>query len=79
MITTENNCVYCPQGCIDCGRRNQEVIKCDGNHCDNYAKYSIDGEDYCEDCARKLMQETVKNYTIEELAKLFELTCKRYN
>jgi hypothetical protein len=78
-IIIENNCVDCPQGCIGCGRSHQEIIKCDGYHCDNYAKYCIDGEDYCEECAYKLMSETIKNYTIEELAKLFELSYTRYD
>lgn len=79
MIAIENNCVSCPQGCINCGRKHQEFVMCDGHRCNNYADYSIDGEDYCEDCARQLMQETMKNYTIEELSELFELTCSRCN
>lgn len=79
MTVTENNCVGCPQGCIHCGRSRQEVIKCDGYRCDEYAKYFIDGEDYCEECARQLMIETMKNYTIEELTEFFELSYSRYN
>lgn len=76
-VVTENQCVGCDV-CYHCGRKQVEVLICDGNRCDNYAQYCIDGEDYCEDCARKLMVEIAKNYTIEELAELFELTCTRY-
>lgn len=79
MVVTENNCVDCPQGCIHCGRRHQKVVKCDGFCCDNYAKYCIDNEDYCEECARQLMVDIAQNYTIEELAKFFQLSCTHYN
>lgn len=64
----EDNCVNCTIYCINCGRRNQEVIKCDARGCDEYAKYIIDGEDFCEECAEEVLIEMFKDLTIIEMA-----------
>ena len=69
MLTTENNCVGCPQGCINCGRKHQEVIKCDGFCCDEYAKYHtsiLDEGDYCEDCLEKLLLQCFQELSLSE-------------
>ena len=50
MKVVENNCVGCPQGCIGCGRNHQEVVKCDSVNCEEYATYTTENGDYCDDC-----------------------------
>lgn len=66
MLITENNCVGCPQGCVNCGRKRQEVIKCDGEKCDNYAKYQTDDGDYCEDCLEQLLNLSFNELSLNE-------------
>ena len=44
----ENNCVGCPQGCVHCGRKEEEVIVCD--NCEDFAEFRYENTDYCEDC-----------------------------
>lgn len=78
MIAFENNCVGCGIPCINCGRKHQEVIKCD-NSCDEYAKYCIDGEDFCEDCAEEILVDKFKDLTIEEMANVLGVKISRYN
>lgn len=52
-LKTENNCVGCPQGCINCGRGKHEALDalvCDycGNEVD--ALYKYDGDQVCASC-----------------------------
>jgi hypothetical protein len=79
MIVIENNCVGCALPCINCGRKHQEVVKCDTPNCDEYAKYTIDGEDYCEDCAEEILVDKFKDLTIEEKANVLDVKISRYN
>lgn len=50
----ENDCVGCPQGCINCGRKNDypvlEDLRCD--KCDESADvlYKYEGEQLCLGC-----------------------------
>lgn len=62
MIGTENICVGCPQGCINCGRKHALVCTCDrcGEQIDPGKLYEYDGEDYCIDCLKMVMP-TVKD------------------
>lgn len=50
----ENDCVGCPQGCINCGRQNDYyVFECDrcGDTTTDAEKFIHDGDnDYCRDC-----------------------------
>ena len=47
----ENDCVGCPQGCINCGRKEDYlVIYCDGCGASNEDMYEFKGEDLCEQC-----------------------------
>ena len=51
MIIYENNCVKCPQGCMNCGRDHQPMGKCDdcGDELDELY-YGADGGQYCRHC-----------------------------
>jgi hypothetical protein len=73
----ENNCVGCGIPCINCGRKHQEVVKCDTPNCDEYAKYIIDGEDFCEDCAEEILVDKFKDLTIIEMAEALGIKISR--
>ena len=51
MIRFENQCVGCPQGCIDCGRKHTPVFECDD--CGDEVSalyYGNDMGQYCKSC-----------------------------
>ena len=76
-IITENNCVGC-EYCIGCGRRHQEAIVCDADKCDEYAEYSIDGEDFCEEHAKEYLIGLFSDMTVSEMAEMLEIDIKSY-
>jgi hypothetical protein len=65
-VVIENNCVDCQLPCINCGRKHQEVVKCDQGRCDNYASYNVDGEDYCDECLEDFLLKCFKELPIDE-------------
>lgn len=51
MRYIENDCVGCPQGCINCGRnKNYEVIECDRCGNSEETMYEYETQELCEDC-----------------------------
>lgn len=52
MIKIENDCVGCPQGCINCGRKHTPHWYCDrcDAEVDEGELYKVDGEQICEEC-----------------------------
>lgn len=54
MIKIEDDCVGCPQGCINCGRRHTPHYYCDncGDECDPTEMYRYDDDDtiLCREC-----------------------------
>jgi len=54
MVSKQNFCNHCPQGCISCGlNKTVRVIECDtcGTEAiDGETMYRYNGEDYCFDC-----------------------------
>ena len=54
MIRYENDCVGCPQGCINCGRRSVQHLYCDkcDEEYDAEDLYDVDGEMLCIDCIK---------------------------
>lgn len=73
MIRYENECVGCPteMGCLGkaCPYVDVPVYVCDECESDD-AEYQIDGHEYCEDCAKKYLQESFDELTISEKADL---------
>lgn len=58
MKILENHCVCCDLPCINCGRRNVEVIYCDD--CENSeceAMFNYNGRELCYDCVKKAILE----------------------
>lgn len=53
----EDNCVGCPMGCINCGRRHQHVYYCD--HCEDYTDelYEYEGQELCWECYKSMFNE----------------------
>lgn len=66
MIITVNECVGCPQGCINCGRKHVEVRVCDWCGVVDELFYNVDEEDVCEDCLKdyisKNPEDSLDNY-----------------
>lgn len=77
MRTYEDECVGCPtgMGCLgkSCPYKNVERIYCDVCGCDSYEMYKVDGDDMCEECAEKYLQDIWDELTIEEKAELLDV------
>lgn len=74
MLKIENQCVDCELPCLgsSCRYRNVPVFYCD--RCgDEGAKYRIDNEDYCEDCAKKYIQEVFDDLSLMEQAEALDI------
>lgn len=74
MIYFENQCVSCDLPCIyqSCPYWSVAVAECDVCH-DEDVVCRLEGEDLCEKCANKRLQEVFDTLTIEEKAKALEL------
>lgn len=49
-----DDCVGCPDGCRNCGRKHLLVLRCDRCQ-EEKPKYSVNNGEYCEDCLTELM------------------------
>ena len=59
-IVFENQCVGCPQGCIDCGRRRVPVMICDDcGDPESELWYAEDGKMYCKYCITRHLDKVV--------------------
>lgn len=72
MTKYEDGCVNCPRelGCIgaNCPRYEVQSIYCE--FCGEPAEYKIEGDDYCEDCAKKYLQDVFGNLSVREMANI---------
>lgn len=75
MKEIRDECVGCPpeMGCMgrNCPYANVEVTICD--RCREDANYNIDGEDLCEDCAKKYLIELFQSLSLQEQAELLDI------
>lgn len=63
----EDNCVGCPMGCINCGRRHQHVYYCDRCNTENEPLYEADnGDEVCWDCYKEQYTEKICDDMDEE-------------
>lgn len=55
MIRIENDCVGCPQGCINCGRKSVLHWYCDRCEAevDDGELWKYDGEELCMECLKE--------------------------
>ena len=63
MIKEINECVGCPQGCINCGRKSLVIRVCDWceNPIDDYY-YDIENEEVCKECAIEYIRDNASDY-----------------
>ena len=82
MRKYENQCVGCPEGmgCLgkSCPYVDVPVDYCDQCNDEN-AEYQIDGEDYCEECAKNYLQESFDELTITEKAEALNIDLSKIN
>lgn len=51
MVEVRNDCVGCPQGCINCGRKyDYKVLVCDNCNSEEEELYDYEGEQLCAEC-----------------------------
>lgn len=76
MRKYENQCVGCPEGmgCIgsSCPYVNVAIDCCDECGSEN-AEYRIDGDDLCEDCAKKYLKSTFDDLSLSEMAEAVDV------
>lgn len=76
MRKYENQCVGCPEG-MGCLGKSCPYVDVLVDYCDDCgaegAEYRIDGDDLCEDCAEKYLQEVFDDLTISEKAEALEV------
>ena len=80
MKRTENHCVDCGLPCLgrSCPYSHVTVYYCD--ICgDEGAEYTIDGEDYCEECAKEYLKDTFNDLTISEQAEALNIDISSIN
>lgn len=73
-LKIENHCVDCGLPCLgsSCSYRNVRVFYCDACG-DEGAIYRIDGEDYCEECAKEYLKDTFDELTLTEQAEILDV------
>lgn len=81
MIKYENHCCDCavpgyPCMGSSCPNINVPVYYCDFCSGDIYAEYDIEGEHYCEECAKKYVKDVFDDLTLSEQAELLEIDMK---
>lgn len=81
MIKYENHCCDCAvpgYPCIgnSCPCVNVSVAYCDECNDDTQAQYDINGEHYCEECAKKYLREVFEDLIISEQAEALGISLK---
>ena len=76
MRKYENQCVGCPEG-MGCLGKSCPYVDVPVDYCDDCgaegAEYRIDGDDLCEDCVEKYLQEVFDDLTVSEKAEALEV------
>lgn len=63
MMQIENDCVGCPQGCIDCGRKRTPHYYCDNPKCRaEETLYHTEDGDFCADCVLERFEKVEGSY-----------------
>lgn len=78
MTKIENKCVTCDLPCIyeACPHHNVEVHYCDT--CGYEADYCIDNEDFCEECAKKMLKNVFEDEPVSKQAKILGFSIEKY-
>lgn len=80
MLKLENNCVNCGLHCLgkDCKNVDVPTHYCDYCNKQVLAEYKIEEDDFCKKCANDYLQNLFNDLTIQDRAKVLELTLKKY-
>lgn len=73
----EDKCVDCDLPCIlnSCPYHKKEIYQCD--YCNYEAVYKYDGEDYCEECMERLLQDIFDESNIMDKAKMLGIEIQK--
>lgn len=76
MIVFENQCIDCGLPCMGyrCIYKNVEMHYCD--HCGKEAKFKIDENELCYNCANQLLDGNWEDLSISEKAETLDIYCK---
>lgn len=68
-----SDCVDCGLPCLgkSCPHWERVDYYCDS--CNDYAEYEIDGEHYCESCAKDVLQEAFDDLMLSEKAEMLDI------
>ena len=73
LYEMESDCVGCPQGCINCGRREKtphlEDLVCDCCNRSVEKLFKYDGSQYCAECILEDFEEINEDNFLEYLGK----------
>lgn len=80
MEQIENHCVGCQLPCLysACPYYEVTVHYCDQCYKEE-AKYEIEGEDFCEDCAKEYFRNLIDDIGYREIAKKFDISFYEYD
>ena len=63
MLKYENECVHCPQGCVDCGRKRVPRYYCDNPKCRaEETLYHTEDGDFCAECVLEQFEKVEGSY-----------------
>lgn len=66
MQTIEKLCVDCGLPCLGSGCPHQNTIVTLCDKCGDYAAWSCDGQDLCEDCLEEFLNSTTEKLSAED-------------
>ena len=81
MIRYENHCCDCAvpgYPCLgnSCPYINVPTYCCDCCGGDTYAEYNVEGDHYCEACAKEYLKEVFEDLTLLEQAKVLNISIR---
>ena len=78
MKTKESLCVDCGLPCLKngCPYYSVTVVYCD--ECGDYAMHAMDGQDLCEECAKKYVDGAWDDLSVSEKAEMLKIEHSTY-
>ena len=72
-----SDCVDCGLPCLGKSCQHWERVDYYCDSCNNYAEYTVDGDDLCENCAEDYINEIASSLSIYEKAELLGIDLKK--
>ena len=78
MLRIEDQCVDCGLPCLgnSCAYQNIKIFCCDQCGRED-ASYRIDGEDYCEKCAKDYIKNIFDEFSLSEQAEILNVNMQK--